>query len=268
MIISIIIGVLSFMIGLYGFIQIIGSIACFGLRSKGASVFTILLWCVILTGCSVLIYCFLREHQIAFWIGYGISFLLSIGRGMEARHEYIDKNLIHTVVNACHNCLGDFENRIRGFLKSNGKIDEELYMKIRNSYLDDVTNCIAKSLNTTSREYCLFMSILVNPSAAGYDEIDTNQSIMAGSAYALAYYAVFRKKAKPQICIQLNHMQNQIMESVLQKLDQEFIFTGIKRNKDNSGIIPPDQAVTCPSCGYDTYKDKLTCEWCGSLIEK
>lgn len=32
--------------------------------------------------------------------------------------------------------------------------------------------------------------------------------------------------------------------------------------------IPPEESVTCPHCGYETYKNKSTCEWCGGILAK
>ena len=63
----------AYVVGVFGFAQIIGSLRTFKIRGPGASMFTILLWSVILFGVAKLLLSFLGNETTALWIGYGIS---------------------------------------------------------------------------------------------------------------------------------------------------------------------------------------------------
>jgi hypothetical protein len=63
----------AYVVGVFGFAQIIGSFRTFHIRGPGASMFTIILWSVILFGVAKLLLSFLGNETTALWIGYGIS---------------------------------------------------------------------------------------------------------------------------------------------------------------------------------------------------
>ena len=74
----IIVLILSFVIGAFGFPQIVGTIKYHHLFRPKAAFFTIFLWLIILgTGCAAVML-WLNKYAVALYIGYGMSFLFSL----------------------------------------------------------------------------------------------------------------------------------------------------------------------------------------------
>ena len=77
LILVIVILVLSWVVGVFGFAQIIGSIQT---RQRGY-LFTILFWAAILAGCYVLVRTFLPKQLRAWYIGTGAALLATLFSG-------------------------------------------------------------------------------------------------------------------------------------------------------------------------------------------
>lgn len=71
----------SFVIGTLGFAQIIGSLQNIKLRGIGMTLFTIILWGIILVGEWMLLMNFLPDYKIPYYAATVISLLLVLGSG-------------------------------------------------------------------------------------------------------------------------------------------------------------------------------------------
>lgn len=76
-----VIGLISFVVGVFGFSQIIGSLRTIKIRGLGASLFTVILWVCILIITAIGIRHFAFVYIKVCYIAYGISALLSLGSG-------------------------------------------------------------------------------------------------------------------------------------------------------------------------------------------
>lgn len=86
---SALVGFASFFVGIFGFYQIIGSIRLSRFRSVKLTFFTVIFWLIILGGIAALVHFLIPEHRVAYYIGTGISFLMSLGAG--TKQQDIDK---------------------------------------------------------------------------------------------------------------------------------------------------------------------------------
>lgn len=69
---------LSLLVGSFGFSQIVGTIKFFRYFPKGQALFTIVLWSAILGFAAFAVIKWLNDYKVALYIGYGVSFLLSL----------------------------------------------------------------------------------------------------------------------------------------------------------------------------------------------
>lgn len=65
----------AFTIGVFGFAQIIGSLQNIRSRGIGMTLFTIILWALILGGTLMFGLNKLPQYKLAMYIGYGVSFV-------------------------------------------------------------------------------------------------------------------------------------------------------------------------------------------------
>lgn len=133
--------------------------------------------------------------------------------------------LSKAIINACYNCKITYESSILENIDKLNVCDEEsavaLLMSIRHEYLNEVADSIINifrvgSPNIASRIQLVFMS----PQMCGYD-INFENGIVAGSVFAICYYAIKNKVAPANVCVRLNHIQNDIMDEVLQEIEKE-----------------------------------------------
>ena len=68
----------SFFIGTVGFAQIVGSIRTVRVRGLGLTLYTSILWTLILGAAAALLLIFIPQYQIALYIGYGVSLLIML----------------------------------------------------------------------------------------------------------------------------------------------------------------------------------------------
>lgn len=133
--------------------------------------------------------------------------------------------LAKAIINACHNCKNTYKIAILENMDKLNDCDEEstkgLLTSIRREYLNEVADSVintfrVSSPNISSRIQLVFMS----PQVCGYD-IKFENGIMAGSVFAICYYAIKNKVAPANLCVRLNHIQNDIMNEVLQEIENE-----------------------------------------------
>lgn len=74
-------GILSFIVGVIGFSQIIGSIRTIRIRGIAISSCTIGLWVVILGVFLAIVFFFIPSYKTSFLIGMALSILMSLGSG-------------------------------------------------------------------------------------------------------------------------------------------------------------------------------------------
>lgn len=68
----------SFFIGTVGFAQIVGSLRTVHVRGLGLTLFTSILWTLILGAAAALLLIFIPQYQVALYIGYGVSFIIML----------------------------------------------------------------------------------------------------------------------------------------------------------------------------------------------
>lgn len=103
-----VIGFLSFVVGVFGFYQIIGSIRIaihqrkereaieeLGGRVRPISLvlFTVLLWTAIIAFAIFAVHTWLSNYNVSSYIGFGIAFLLSLRAG-ESKEEFMNASNI------------------------------------------------------------------------------------------------------------------------------------------------------------------------------
>ena len=80
-IIGIVIFVASWLVGVFGFSQIIGSLQNLKERPPSMSAFTIIIWIVILGAVWFVVHHFFASFKIVYYIGTAVSLLLVLGAG-------------------------------------------------------------------------------------------------------------------------------------------------------------------------------------------
>lgn len=70
---------LSFLLGTFGFSQIVGTLKYFRNFKLSSALFTIILWGLILGFAAFAVINWISDYKIALFIGYTVSFLLSLG---------------------------------------------------------------------------------------------------------------------------------------------------------------------------------------------
>lgn len=79
--ILLVVGFVSFIVGVFGFAQITGSIRCAKIRGPVMTAITLLIWSVVLLVVLFVVRHFLAKYSLALYIAYIISFILTLGTG-------------------------------------------------------------------------------------------------------------------------------------------------------------------------------------------
>lgn len=74
------IALVSFVLGTFGFAQIIGSLRTIRIRGIAMTLFTVVLWLAILAGGVAIVLCWIQKHEIALYVAYGLSFVIIISQ--------------------------------------------------------------------------------------------------------------------------------------------------------------------------------------------
>ena len=80
-VVMICVGIGAYVLGLFGFAQIIGSLQNISRRGIALTLFTIVLWLLILIGGWFLMHTFAPSHRIIYYIATGISLLQILSAG-------------------------------------------------------------------------------------------------------------------------------------------------------------------------------------------
>lgn len=81
MVLSIIVGFVAFLIGVWGWAQIIGSFQNVSVRGIGMTLFTVILWSLIIIGSWFLMKKIAPDYDVAYYIGLGISLVIILFQG-------------------------------------------------------------------------------------------------------------------------------------------------------------------------------------------
>lgn len=68
---------IAFIVGTFGFCQIIGTVKYFSNFTVGRAIFTITLWLIILAAGAIIVCVWLNDYLLPLSIAYGIAFILS-----------------------------------------------------------------------------------------------------------------------------------------------------------------------------------------------
>ena len=135
--------------------------------------------------------------------------------------------LSKAIINACYNCKNTYTRAIMDNIEDlNTATDEEsaekIFVAVRREYLDDVANKVINTFQVSSPNvFARIQLSLMSPSMCGYDDINMDNGIMAGSVFAICFHAIKNRIAPPDLCVKLNHIQNDIMDEVLREIDSE-----------------------------------------------
>lgn len=133
----------------------------------------------------------------------------------------IRERLIKTVQNASVNAIPSYKAAIINAIRKDKNISEEIVQRIAFEYHRRILNATLSVFETSSPNiHTRFSLAIASPLLCGY-EIEPNQPHMAGSIYAMAYWAMTNKTAKPKDFTALNHWQADIMDKVLCEIDTE-----------------------------------------------
>ncbi len=138
----------------------------------------------------------------------------------------IRKTLAQAIANACQNNRNVYKEAIKRNLSmltdDSDEEQNELARVSREEYLTKVFDDVVKAFNVSSPniEQRVRLAIM-NPEICGVPDRDIDNGVMAGTVYAICYWAIKNKTAKSGDCIALNHYQNDIMNEVLQELNTE-----------------------------------------------
>ena len=143
----------------------------------------------------------------------------------------IKEKLTKKILEASKKHISSYKETVLDTIKAN--YDEErqkiYFFGARNAYLDDVANDVINSIGQKNPIIGgSIISMLSNPSKCGYDEIDISRGLMAGSLFAICYYAFTDKVASPRDCIELNHLQNDIMDEALKEIATDMAYESLK----------------------------------------
>jgi len=116
----------------------------------------------------------------------------------------------------------DIKKNIELINSNDEEVSNKTIMEIRNKYLERVFRIVLEYISKEKFEiYDDIKAIMENPAICGYEDINLEMGTLAGAVYAMCYYAMTKKVAKPQDCIELNHLQNEIMRQAMIKLEKE-----------------------------------------------
>ena len=134
--------------------------------------------------------------------------------------------LAKAIVHACYNCRNTLKRALMDNTENlDNAEDEESVDKIlvaaRREYLDEVLCTVIDTFRLSSPviHEKLLLSLRC-PSMCGYD-INLDNGVLAGSVFAICFYAIKSRIAPPDICIKLNHIQDDIMVGVLREIESE-----------------------------------------------
>ena len=135
----------------------------------------------------------------------------------------IREKLIKLVQRAC------WDERKRYFLSistlcknyADSLIPESEFEAATKDYLDAVANTVILLSRQASPVIWMRLErVLSQPSLCGYPDINTER-MMAGSVYAVCFWAIKKKSAVSKDCVFLNHFQNAVMDDVIQELERQ-----------------------------------------------
>lgn len=163
--------------------------------------------------------------------------------GSSARKK-ITEALVAEMEQRLENFYSDLLSLAKGdYLPTSDFDAEQKAMIIRKQYLDSTAHRAFNRISKNPKVAALIESLLKTPSKCGYD-IDTENGISAGTAYAIAYFALTHRVAPGGDCITLNHHQNNLMDSVLDKIEKEMQSVPNVETVQNENTLEPAEKET------------------------
>lgn len=133
--------------------------------------------------------------------------------------------LSNAIINASKNKIDVYKQRIKSnlaVLNEDEEADEAVFTSIIREYFDEVANSVIETFSISSPTIAARIRLaLISPALCGYEDIDICDGIMAGSLYAICFFALKNKVAMPRDCVRLNHLQRDIMYMALAELGNE-----------------------------------------------
>lgn len=220
---TILIGIVSFVVGVFGFCQIVGVIRTRHIRATGTFISVLILWPLIIVLLGVAVHVWFYKYRFVFYVVMVISLLLSWNTGKDGPEEGISGsfNLFpnEVLLNYCKNACDKHIDFYRDNLKSlKGHKDEKIETeRLTREYLEKVKDEIFQVCADIGGNYPILLTLVfVSPRRCGYD-IDLEQ-ITAGGAYAMVYFVLTDKIAEKESVSMLDNYQAALLEESFHKI--------------------------------------------------
>ena len=132
---------------------------------------------------------------------------------------FLKGRLRRAILAAAKNNIESYKTNIRLYINSpEDELTQEDTLNIRREYLDSCANDVFSVIGKISPRVAFEVQhILIHPEVCGYD-VNIENGFLAGSTFAMCYYILTGKIAKPMDCVKLNHVHNAIMDKALKEI--------------------------------------------------
>lgn len=136
--------------------------------------------------------------------------------GLTARER-----LIKTIQNASVNSILSYKNSIIEIVQEGEAFDDDATQEALADYHRGVLEAVSAVFDASSPNiHARFSLVTTSPGLCGH-EIEPGRPHMAGSVYAMAYWAMTNKSAKIKDVMFLNHWQASIIDGALYEVDKK-----------------------------------------------
>lgn len=136
--------------------------------------------------------------------------------GLTARER-----LIKTIQNASVNSILSYKNSIIEIVQEGEAFDDDATQEALADYHRGVLEAVSAVFDASSPNiHARFSLVTTSPGLCGH-EIEPGRPHMAGSVYAMAYWAMTNRAAKVRDCVALNHWQAAIIDNAILEAGNE-----------------------------------------------
>jgi hypothetical protein len=131
------------------------------------------------------------------------------------------ENLIKIVQNASINAIDSYKNSIIDIAQKSDDASDDDALEVLFEYHRKVLLTVKSVFDASPSNTCIRFSLAItSPGICGYEK-QFGQPHMAGSVYAMAYWAMTNKSAKIKDVMFLNHWQASIIDGALYEVDKK-----------------------------------------------
>ncbi len=181
----------------------------------------------------------------------------------------IKEQLLKEVVSAVTDHILSYRENVTISLNRLQEMDDAEFriamVKIRKEYLDSVKNSVLVFLKKKKpSKYNKVCEYLLVPSKCGFEDCDVNGGIMAGTLYAICYYAMKGYHAEVSGCVALNHFQTALMNEIID---------GLKDSTTEAACLPNIESLSVENIRFvlkkcfETYSSNDEIEYVSEMVE-